>query len=491
MLDVKGARQLIASAKDGHTQWQSLYEECARYVAPNRISFYTNAKGQERDQYAYSSEGVSALSRYAARLKSQLFRPDRGWVMFRPVTEGKRELVTKLEQRFYDEIEESNLHQALNECFQDLALGTASLAILEGTGIDTPKIAFRSLPIERTAILEGADGSVGTIVRWHEVKGYTFGATFGVEIPDKEKNRKVRFTEIYQCEMKSGKRKYTHYVLKEGAKEFTTTNESEYPMAIGFRWSTAVNEIYGRGVAVEALTDLRELSYLAYVVSANASLNAIGSYQFNDSSNLSAHTLRVEPGVFNAVPPNADIKAMPRVGNTGEALALIENLKMSVRRQFLDDIRDATQAVPSATQAFNEFAEFNNTTGERIRFLGDELVRPLVQAVCEILLKGNDELKSSDFRIVPTGQFYRAAALQEEMARLQLGASLNETVPLVDLETLARKVWKRSGSDPDVLRSEEEVARIQQERAAMQAAQAEQLTQEVVEGALPTGENGA
>jgi hypothetical protein len=126
----------------------------------------------------------------------------------------------------------SNFAQEIAECFIDLALGTAVLAVTEGDAINP--IRFHSIPLPHVVLDVGPDGRIDHVYRERELKfedlpvAYPRGAfsTKTLEKIQKYPDSKCKILEV-SCKLydKPNEERYSYMVIECGDKELILQEE--------------------------------------------------------------------------------------------------------------------------------------------------------------------------------------------------------------------------------------------------------------------------
>ena len=88
MLDVKEIKKRYKKAETHKDQWRSIYEEAYEYALPMRNlydGYYEgNVPGQNKMKRVFDSTAIHSTARFANRIQSSLFPPQRSWCRLEP-----------------------------------------------------------------------------------------------------------------------------------------------------------------------------------------------------------------------------------------------------------------------------------------------------------------------------------------------------------------------------------------------------------------------
>ena len=109
VLDVKQIKKRYKKAETHKEQWRSIYEEAYEYALPMRNlydGYYEgNVPGQNKMKRVFDSTAIHSTARFANRIQSSLFPPQRPWCRLQPGQEIPEENKIEVQQAldFYTE----------------------------------------------------------------------------------------------------------------------------------------------------------------------------------------------------------------------------------------------------------------------------------------------------------------------------------------------------------------------------------------------------
>ena len=164
-----------ASMKAERSVWDSLWEDVALYVMPNRADFVTKrSKGDKsRMDKIYDSTAIHSNQILAASLHISLTSPSAPWFSIRFRQDEVNEDDSAMEwlddctTRMFNALSESNFNSEVNEMYLDLgAFGTSIVFLEEGSKMGTwGGLRFDTIHLSEICIAESEQGKVDTIYR--------------------------------------------------------------------------------------------------------------------------------------------------------------------------------------------------------------------------------------------------------------------------------------------------------------------------------------
>jgi len=241
-------------AKTIRREFEELYDEIFEYCLPQRQGFKNYTPGQRRDDRIFDETAVVGVQEFASRLQSGLVPNFARWADFVAGSEVPEEeadeinnKLDKVTEYIFEVLQTSNFAQEIHECFIDLALGTAVLAVTEGDAINP--IRFHSIPLPHVVLDVGPDGRIDHVYRERELKfedlpvAYPRGtfSTKTLEKIQKYPDSKCKILEV-SCKLydKPNEERYSYMVIECGDKQLILQEEysgvGSNPF-IAFRWS--------------------------------------------------------------------------------------------------------------------------------------------------------------------------------------------------------------------------------------------------------------
>lgn len=283
----------------------------------------------------------------------------------------------------------------------------------------------------------------------------------------------------------------------------------EMPYMAG-RWSTIGSDIYGIGPGERALSDIRRLQEMekAFLMATHKSINP----PLNAPARMKGKLNTLPGGMNYYTNPAERVDEVYRVNlNFQAALEAIDRVEQRIKRNFFNDIflipgRGPDRSPLKATEVTAREQEKMLRLGPVVERLQHEFLQPLIQRCFSILNRSGalpqmppeymDMVAQSGFGftvvlISPMATAQRSVAIQginSFMAFIANTAQFDQTIlDNIDVDEAAREVADITGVELGVLRPEESVAQIRQQRAkavAEEKAKQEQMQQVALQADL-------
>lgn len=305
------------SAKRLADVWASLLEACFHFAVPFRNRFYrpVEAQGETKNARLYDTTAVEATKTFVSKLQDAMTPPQVQWGYLQ-IDEGtfqgseddfnnKQMEVDDYMRRLFDYIHQSNFDVVVNECYFDLAIGTSSIVINQGT--DENPLMMTSVPIDKLAIEEAANGKIESWYRtWDDLRIAELKTRWrkiritDSMILDTLADPSAKISKIYEGVMyKPNDAKPYKYIVCN-SEDILLYEELESNPGIVWRFQKTNNEVWGRGPVMEALPSIISLNEMARIELASANLNAFKPYMAFSDAVFNPHTFKLEP--FSVIP---------------------------------------------------------------------------------------------------------------------------------------------------------------------------------------------
>ena len=388
--------------------FRSLYEDAYEFALPQRNLYdgYWEGKvgGAKKMGRVFDSTAISSTQRFANRLQSGIFPPQRKWCKLEPgpdIPEERRpEAQAALDvynEKMFAVLKQSNFDIAIGEFLLDLSVGTAVLMVQPGD--DIAPVNFVPVPQYLVAFEEGANGQVDNVYRRMRIKAEAVAVQWkDAIIPDnsqlarliKDKpTEEVEFIEATIVDPKRGD--FGYYVIhKESKQEIVYRKIKNSPWIVA-RYMKVAGEIYGRGPLITALPDIKTLNKTKELLLKNASLAIAGVYTAADDGVLNPNTIRIVPGAIipvarNGGPQGESLKALPRSGDFNVSQLVINDLVQNIKRILLDEsLPPDNMSARSATEIVERMKELAQNLGSAFGRLINETMVPVVTKVLQVM----------------------------------------------------------------------------------------------------------
>lgn len=354
----------LGKAKAARLNWDSYWQETSEYVMPSFSNTffeggYTTSPGSKKDHKRVDGTGEIALGRFSAAMESMLTpRNSR----YQAVTTNDRNL-NKLPRvmSWFDEATDalfkyrydskSNFASQCHEHYMSLGcFGTAAMFIDKLLPFG---LRYAEIHVAQLFFYENHQGIIDTALRPFRMTARNAYAKFGNSLPaDLVKlatDEPQSFIEFIHCVMPNedydvkradwkGKKWASHYVCVKNQVTVLTEGYNTFPYAIS-RYVTAPGEIYGRGPAMQALTNIKVLNEQKKTVLKQGHRVVDPVLLAHDDGVLDSFSMK--PGAINTGAVNADGRQLVHVlptGNLAVGEKMMEIEKGEINAAFLIDL---------------------------------------------------------------------------------------------------------------------------------------------------------
>ena len=505
--------------------WESHWQEILDYVMPRKAEItFLRSRGEKRTEVLFDSTAITANNLLAASLQGTLTSPSLPWfsLKLRDDDANKvRDIQIWLEdtaRRMYAVFNESNFNTEVHEMYLDLcSVGTAAIFVEEANeGFLQGGLHFNTLHIAEYFIQENATGKVDTLYRKYKMTARQAIQEFGEENlgpkikeaakmkPDTQFNfiHAVEPTADYERAVGKAKTKlpfHSCHVCEEDKMVVRVGGYNEFPYLVP-RWSKATGEIFGRSPSYNALPDIKTLNK-AVEIGLKAWAKAIDPPLLVTDDGVIGR-VRMTPAGITVVRSDTAIKPL-QIGSNWQITDLKENqLRTAIRQAYYSDqlqLQEGPQMTATEVQVRYELMQ--RLLGPTLGRFQTEFLNPLIERVFGIMMRSDalmprpEAMSGMNMDIEYVGPLARSQRMEEAIAveRLyQLAMQVVQVDPTVmDVINHEQAIRMRAtllGVPKTVLRGEDEVAEIREQRAAaQQQAQEQAMAQQQAETALSQG----
>ena len=505
--------------------WESHWQEILDYVMPRKAEItFLRSRGEKRTEVLFDSTAITANNLLAASLQGTLTSPSLPWfsLKLRDDDANKvRDIQIWLEdtaRRMYAVFNESNFNTEVHEMYLDLcSVGTAAIFVEEANeGFLQGGLHFNTLHIAEYFIQENATGKVDTLYRKYKMTARQAIQEFGEENlgpkikeaakmkPDTQFNfiHAVEPTADYERAVGKAKTKlpfHSCHVCEEDKMVVRVGGYNEFPYLVP-RWSKATGEIFGRSPSYNALPDIKTLNK-AVEIGLKAWAKAIDPPLLVTDDGVIGR-VRMTPAGITVVRSDTAIKPL-QIGSNWQITDLKENqLRTAIRQAYYSDqlqLQEGPQMTATEVQVRYELMQ--RLLGPTLGRFQTEFLNPLIERVFGIMMRADalmprpEAMSGMNMDIEYVGPLARSQRMEEAIAveRLyQLAMQVVQVDPTVmDVINHEQAIRMRAtllGVPKTVLRGEDEVAEIREQRAAaQQQAQEQAMAQQQAETALSQG----
>ena len=492
MLEVKEIKRRFKKAQTHKEQWRSIYEEAYEYALPMRNlydGYYEgDVPGQNKMKRVFDSTAIHSTARFANRIQSSLFPPQRSWCRLEPGNEipadqkvQAQQALDFYSQRMFGIMNQSGFDLAMGEFLLDLAVGTAVMLIQPGD--DVTPIRYTAIPSYHITFEEGPNGSVDTVYRRFKRPYRLIQQEFpDADIPD-SMVQKYKDDPTENVELLEGR---IHYCIMtmEGDDKLLDRDLKSFPWVIS-RYMKASNERYGRGPVLYALPDIKTLNKVVELTLKNASISIGGVFTAVDDGVLNPQTISIIPGAVigvssNGGPRGPSLAPLPRSGDANLSQIVSNDLRTNIKKTLLDEsLAPENMSARSATEINAKLSELSQNLGSAFGRLISETMFPIVRRTLELMdemgmidlpLKVNG-LEVTVVPISPLAMANNAEKLNEVLQFMQIAQQLGPMgQTLIKMDAIGDYVADQLGIPASLRTTPQERQQIQQQM--MQAAQA-------------------
>jgi len=396
-------RQVAAQSKKD--EFQQLYQDAYEFALPQRQLYGVwegGATGSKKMQRVFDSTAINSTQRFANRLQSVVFPPQRKWAKLEAGSdipmERRQQAQAVLEvyqDKMFTMLNQSNFDIAMGEFLLDLAVGTACMMVQPGD--DVQPLNFIPVPLFLVSYEEGANGQVDNVYRRMRMKGESIQRQWpDAEIPDdmarRIENKPTDDIELLEATIYDHKRgDYCYHVIDKVSKaELVYRRRKMSPWVIS-RYMKVAGEIYGRGPLMTALPDIKTLNKTIELLLKNASLAVAGVYTAADDGVLNPNTVKIVPGAIIPVARNGGSQGpallpLPRSGDFNVSQLVINDLRSNVKRILLDEsLPPDNMSARSATEIVERMKELAQNLGSAFGRLINETMIPVTAKILEVM----------------------------------------------------------------------------------------------------------
>ena len=510
-MEDKAARILkqYASLKAERGNWESHWDEVAKYIVPRKDNVYGQASpGEKRANRLFDSEAIRANDELASALHGMLTNPSLIWF---GLSTGDKSLDRDIEvgkwlhdttQRIIRALNESNFQTEILETYQDLgSVGTSTIRIEED---EDEVVRFNSAPVYGVVIDEDNKGRIDTVIREFEYNLRQIIMEYGEDALDedvrrnlsRDPNQKFKIIHVVakrpisERGMEIGTKgmpfKSVHVMVQDQI-ILRESGFEEFPYAIP-RWSKTNCEMYGRSPGMKALSDVKMINSMKKVSIQSAQLSAAPPLQVPDNGFLTPINLKPFGTTYKRPNMKEKIEPLFTAGDTRLSVEFMDMIVQAVRKAYhLDKLNLVENDRMTAT-------EVNQRRDEQLRLLGPilgrlsrELLKPIIDRVYGIMERKGlfldppealEQASNLSINYVSSIAQAQLSVKADNMARaLQSTAMIIEMQPEVmdnvDGDAYLKQNMEIFNVDPIIMRAEKEVEGMRQSRAEAQQKQAE------------------
>lgn len=395
-------------AQNRKDDFRSLYEDAMEFALPQRNlyggDYEGKVGGKKKMTRVFDSTAINSTQRFANRLQSGIFPPQRKWCRLEPGTDipaprrsEAQRVLDLYSDKMFAVLKQSNFDIAMGEFLLDLSVGTAVMLVQRGDAVSP--INFIPVPQYLVCFEEGANGQVDNVYRKMRIKAESISqqwkdAKIGPDLQRIIDDKPTEEVDLIEATIYNYDRgDYGYYVISEKTKQEVVYRKLKTSPWVVSRYMKVAGEIYGRGPVLTALPDIKTLNKTKELLLKNASLAITGVYTAADDGVLNPSTVKITPGAIipvarNGGPQGEALKPLPRAGDFNVSQIVINDLVQSIKRTLLDEsLPPDNMSARSATEVVERMKELAQNLGSAFGRLINETMIPLVTKILEVMDK--------------------------------------------------------------------------------------------------------
>lgn len=423
--------------------WASLLEACYYYAVPYRNRFYRpkEQQGEFKASRIYDTTAVEATKTFVSKLHDAMTPPQVQWGYLdidetfdteEDIDKNQvQEVLDTYMRRLFNYIHESNFDVIINECYFDLAIGTACLVINQFT--DEQPLLFSSVPMDKLAIEEAMTGRVESWFRnWEDVKINEIQVRWKNAVLTPEmmmlvmENPDAIVQSLYEGVMYMPHRKKPYVYMLGTAECPLLCEEFESNPGVVWRFQKVNSEVFGRGPVMDALPSIISLNELARIELAAANLNTFKPYMGFSDAVFNPHTFKLEPFTIIPIAPIGSGGQVPLIplsdsSNPQFSQLTIQDLRMQIKSLLFNETNPNESVQPqTATELMIVQQNLAQRIGPLFSRLQQEFLWPVIKR-CSYILDKMGLLPMPKFKDIKIQFRYRSplalAKGQQDIAR--------------------------------------------------------------------------
>jgi hypothetical protein len=518
-----GYQKIVSSneeLKDERSEWEAEWRTISEYLLPGRGVYQSLSKPRKRkltSPKVVNNMAEDALYVLTSGMHGNLTSPSRPWFKLSwsdsrlKYIEPLKRWLQQAEELMHEKLQASNFYAVINSFYVEYAgFGTGSMYVGSDTDDDTVPFRFELLTAgEYTVSFNSkglSDGFYRVIFKTQRQLAEMFPDTVSPDIKKRVKQNEGGIDKPYAAILEGVvKQPYQDKPFTQVYYELATSSAGarsvdsqtplrvkgfyEFPYPVG-RWGTIGSDTYGIGPGSRALPDIKRLQEMekAFLMAAHKTLDP----PLNAPARMRGK-LNTLPGGYNYYSnPNEKVEQMYQVNFDYNGISnAIERVEQRIQRNFFNDIfltasRDPNASPLKARQVDVHEIEKMLRLGPVIERLQHEFFQPIIERCFNIMLRKDmfeplsPELAqmASEYKITlvsPLASAQKASALQginSFLAFIGQAAQFDQGImDNVDIDEATREYADITGVKLGILRTEEDVAAIRQQRQAAQQAQ--------------------
>lgn len=487
----------LKTQKATHDQ---LYQEIADFCLPNKADFNrTHSSGEERERHIIDQTAQHSIDVSSSSLIGLLANPTSRWFYIEALDEELNRDASVSEwfdmagqtALNYINMPTSRFYSCLKESMENtLAFGMPAMSVQLDEEMSS--LMFKSYSPASYVIAEDAKGMVDTVfielkMTNRQVLQKEEWAVHS-DIIDEARHKPDENCDIIFAVMprKEGRQDSPltkskpiagYYIDKKRSHVMQETGFDEMPIAVG-RWATATNEVYGRGAASHAISDIKMINTAMRAFTLAIEKNISPVLFLPDESSLSKKSLT--PGSINYYnASNGRLEVVTGTADLGISYQWIQDLKSNIRSMFyVDQLQLAGDANMTATEVLQRMDEKARLLAPAIGRISSEFLGPLIERSVNLLIRAGfikdvpPQLQGAKYRVnytTPITRAQRGAEAQNLIMSLTTMSQFlqisPESLDKIDMDKAMDEFMDITGTTAQLKRDDDEVGMLRQQRA--------------------------
>ena len=518
---VKGLEKASSDRVVAENTWQDMN----KFIDPLRRDIQDKIEsGEKLPTDIYDDTAIQSNIILAAGLSGYMTNAAQRWFELRPRNEGLMNdpgVATFFNQSaeiMYSTLANSNFYQQVHNTY--IALGSIGTGNLyeEDDAIDD--IRFYSREPKEIYAIEDERNVVNMVYRLCEMTAYQVQSKFGDKnLPDNVKEclkhrdfgKKFEFIH-YVCPRHArdvGKKDSinmpfaSYWVDKQNIKMMSEGGYNEFPFNVP-RFYKKSSEVYGYSPGYIVYSDIRMLNKMMETYIKGAEISIYPPWLAESDSIIGTLDLRAASINYQKQPlsQGAAVQSMQPKTNFQVTVDFIERVTGNIKAAYFTDLflMLTQNANMTATEVIQRTQEKMLMLGPVLGRLQNELLNPVIVRTFNILLRRGklppvpESLQGQEFDVVyvsPLAKAQRAVQANDMNTFLTIVSQMSQFAPeimdKIKSDTVVDKMGRIYSVDPDIIREDDEVDGMRQQRAEAQAQQQKMLMMEQAAGLAKTG----
>lgn len=407
-------RKRYNAAKYVADLWIPIMQASFFYAVPFRNRYYLPGKefqGTIQNTRVYDTTAVESVKAFVSKLHDTMTPPQVQWGFLeidedmvddpdsnREFLEESQLILNQYMRRLFSYIHASNFDTVINECYFDLAIGTAALVINQYN--DEEPFLCTSIPMDKLAISEAANSKIESWFRtWQNLKINELHLRWPRIIltddlimmlasdPDSVVRMVYEGVAYFPANVK---KPYLYAVWADNGVLFAEWLASN--PGIIWRFQKTNNETWGRGPVMEALPSIISLNEMARIELASANLNTFRPYMGFSDAVFNPHTFRLEPFTIIPIAPigtggQVPLIPLPNSADPNFGQMTIADLRLQIKALlFAEEPQDTKGIQPQTAYELSlKQQSLAQKVGPLFSRLQQEFLKPVIDRFAYIL----------------------------------------------------------------------------------------------------------